>query len=313
MTGQSETVQGSKPHLSVVVVSYNMDRELPRTLFTLHPPYQQGLENVEVEVIVVDNGSKKPPQSDEFPGNVRVLQVANQTHSPVPAVNLGLAEARADFIGVMIDGARLASPGMFHFALLASKLHERPVVSTLGFHLGPDVQMRSVENGYCQEQEDQLLSTVDWRENGYELFSISVFAGSSSQGWFKPISESNALFMPRVLWDELGGFDERFAAPGGGLANLDVYTRACELPDTEFITLLGEGTFHQVHGGIATNLKRPDASWASFHEEYVGIRGKDFANPTRAPIFLGTLPPQALPDVNLPGQEVNPQTKKEPQ
>ena len=35
------------------------------------------------------------------------------------------------------------------------------------------------------------------------------------------MAESNALFMDRDLWLELGGYDERFTTPGGGLANLD--------------------------------------------------------------------------------------------
>src|SRR5581483_9041619 len=52
---------------------------------------------------------------------------------------------------------------------------------------------------------------------------------------------------------ELGGFDERFASPGGGYVNLDAYRRALDLPRTRLIVLLGEGTFHQVHGGAATS------------------------------------------------------------
>ena len=49
---------GSRPLVSIVVVSYDMERELPRTLHTLSAPYQVGLESDAVEVIVVDNGSR---------------------------------------------------------------------------------------------------------------------------------------------------------------------------------------------------------------------------------------------------------------
>ncbi len=285
--------QRAMPRLSIVLICFNMDRELPRTLFTLLPPYQKQLQADDVEIILVDNGSESPPLSSELPGNVRLLKMDNPTPSPVKAINLGMAAARADVIGVMIDGARMASPGLFHFALLASGLHERAIVATLGFHLGHEVQMRSVENGYCEAVEDELLSSVDWRNDGYELFRIAVFAGSSGRGWFGSLSESNALFMRRSLWAELDGFDERFETPGGGLANLDIWVRACELPDTQCITLLGEGTFHQVHGGVATNQKRPDANFQVFHDEYVRLRGKAFANPETDPVYLGRLPEQA--------------------
>jgi hypothetical protein len=283
----------------VVVVSYNMERELPRTLYTLCPPYQAGIARDDLEVIVVDNGSKVLPSLGGAPEDVRLLQVDRPTHSPVAAVNLGLRAARADLIGVLIDGARMASPGLLRYALLATRLHERPIVSTLGFHLGPEVQMKSVAKGYCQEEEDRLLATIDWREDGYRLFEVSVFAGSSGHGWFMPLSESNALFLPRTLWSELGGYDERFATPGGGFANLDTYVRACALPDTELITLLGEGTFHQVHGGIATNQGGPSPHVDAFRAEYAEITGKVFAPPRRAPLFLGTLPPQATASIRF--------------
>ena len=113
--------------------------------------------------------------------------------------------------------------------------------------------MESVQQGYNQEQEDRLLEQARWTEDGYRLFDISVFAGSSAGGWFKPIGESNAIFMRKALWDELGGFDERFQSPGGGYVNLDTLSRAVALPGVTVVTLLGEGTFHQVHGGVATN------------------------------------------------------------
>ncbi len=293
---------GQTPLISIVVVSFNMARELERVLLTLTPPYQQGFKRGEIEVIVVDNGSLIPPDPATLPESVTLVTVEYPTVSPVHAVNLGLRAARANLIGVLIDGARMASPGLCRYALLAARLHKRPVISTLGFHLGQEVQMKSVEKGYCQAVEDRLLASINWQENGYQLFNISVFAGSSQNGWFMPIAESNALFLTKELWDELDGYDERFNAPGGGLVNLDAYVRACELLDSELITLLSEGTFHQVHGGIATNQKSPQASWEVFHREYMSIREKTFVVPERSPLYLGTISPQVFNSIKISGE-----------
>ena len=43
--------------------------------------------------------------------------------------------------------------------------------------------------------------------------------------------------------------------PGGGLVNLDFYTRASLRSDVELVQILGEGTFHQFHGGAMTGKK----------------------------------------------------------
>ena len=177
----------------------------------------------------------------------------------------------------------------------AARLHERPVIGTLAFHLGPDVQSRSVANGYDQAVEDALLSTVDWVADGYRLFSISVFASSSAQGWFTIPVETNAMFLTREHWRALGGYDPAFVAPGGGLANLDTWARACAGPDGRVILLLGEATFHQVHGGIATNART--VKWATFHEEYVRVRGTAYQAPKGDPLFVGRLTPEMLPSL----------------
>ena len=45
--------------------------------------------------------------------------------------------------------------------------------------------------------------------------------------------------------------------PGGGYANLDLFERLAVTPGVTLATILGEGSFHQVHGGTTTN--QPDA------------------------------------------------------
>ena len=283
------------PALSLVIVAYNMAREVPRTIRSLSPAMQREINPADYEIILVDNGSTQPweeAQCRRWCPDLRVHRVADPTQSPVPAINQGLALARGELIGVWIDGARLASPGLLAGALRAARLHRRPVIGTIGFHLGPDLQRRSIQAGYDQAREDALLASVRWEEDGYRLFQIATFAGSSARGWFLPIGESNALFLTRTQWQELGGYDPHFEAPGGGLANLDIWRRACEAPDSEVIILLGEGTFHQVHGGVATNAERP--MFPVFHEEYQRIRGGPFVVPTLSPIYLGRMPPATL-------------------
>jgi len=284
------------PELSIIVVGYRMERELPRTLRSLSPAMQRGIKPDQYEIILIDNGSPEPMPLDTFPthgAQVLCHWFETSSVSPAAAANFGLRQARGRLIGMMIDGARLASPGLLATALLAEKLDERPVISSLGFHLGFTAQMEAVRKGYDQAHEDALLDAASWTEDGYRLFDIAALAGSSEGGFFLPTGESNALFLPRRLWRELGGLDERFQSPGGGYVNLDAYRRACELPDTRLIVMLGEGTFHQVHGGVATNATVPDKH-LDYHEEYLQLRGQQFVFPRRETTYLGQAPTPAL-------------------
>lgn len=231
-----------------------MRRELPRTLLSLCPPYQTDIARADLEIILIDNGSAHPPCVDEFrhlDADIRVAHQPDATASPVPAINLGLSLARAPLIGVWIDGARLASPGLLAACVAAARLHPRPVVATLNYQLGPSLQFDSARHGYDQAAEDRLLDDIGWPGEGYRLFDIAT--SELRAGPDGPMLESNALFLPRALWDELGGYDPAFVEPGGGVVNPDTYLRACALSGVQQIRILGEGTFHQIHGGLSTS------------------------------------------------------------
>jgi hypothetical protein len=280
--------------LSVVVVVHAMARELPRTLLSLAPDYQRGVDAEEYEVVVVDNGSPCP--IDEavlaaFPGRLRAARLDPAPASPAHAANVGIEMAAGDVVGLIIDGARMASPGLLAIAKLATLLADRPIVATPGYHLGATRHMEARDTGYDQRTEDRLLDDIDWEVDGYRLFEVSTLAGSSGRGWFGPMGESSALFMLGETWRELQGLDERFELPGGGLVNHDLYRRACALEGARLIVLLGEGTFHQLHGGAATSRR---LTWDEMHAEYVAIRGEPYRPPTGQPLYLGEVHASAL-------------------
>jgi glycosyltransferase involved in cell wall biosynthesis len=285
----------AEPHLSVVVVAYDMARELPRTLRSLAVPYQRGIAAHDYEVIVVDNGSPEPVDDgllDGLPPGSRLLRIEDASPSPAAAANAGLAEAQGAVIGLIIDGARLASPGLLAHAVLGADLADRAVVATLGWHLGPARHMEAGEAGWDRQSEDAMLAQLGWEDDGYRLFGVSTLAGSSARGWFGPLGESNALFCPREVWDALGGLDERFELPGGGRVNHDLLRRACALDGARLVILLGEGTFHQIHGGASTSRR---VTRAAADAEYERITGAPFVPPDVEPLYLGTVPEAALP------------------
>ena len=293
-TGATAISARREPELSVVVVAYNMRRELPRTLASLSHALQRDISPDCYEILVMDNGSTQLFDRDacaRLGPNIVFCDVPDPTPSPVRAINLGLGLARGDIVGVWIDGARMASPGLLSHALAASRLHERAVVGACAFHLGYRMQVQNVKAGYDQAAEDALLAGCAWEEDPYRLFTVSCFAASASTGWFELPFETNSLFLRRGMWKELGGYDPAFDSPGGGLCNLDIWKRALDLPGAVSVMALGEGTFHQVHGGVATN---GEGATPEMYAEYRRIRGCDFTVPVGPPpLQYGRLHPLA--------------------
>ena len=284
-----------KPFMSIVVICYNMNRELPRTIYSLSADFQRDISSDEYEVILVDNGSRVPPRLEDFSGidiDLTIYNHENPTRSPVAAINMGINKSVGQVIGVFIDGARILSPRLLATAREGCSMSDRTIVGVRGRYLGSKFQRDSIAEGYDKTVEDNLLGSLGWQIDGYRLFGASVFDESSGPTWFDPIAETNALFLGRSLWQEINGFDPQFKSAGGGLVNLDTWKRLVELPDVSPIILVGEATFHQVHGGVATNGSLHTID--TFYSEYLQIRGHEFEIPQIQISLLGKLDPMVL-------------------
>ncbi len=291
----------STPLLSVVVIAYNMRREIPRTLVALSPSYQQGVCSEDYEILVVENGSTQRLQPSTIAAsgpNVRYRYLEHPPPSPAYAINTAVARSRGRYLCLMVDGAHLLTPGALGWALRAFRAFDAPLVMTPAFFLGPGEQNITVFEGYNQEVEDGLLAGIGWPQHGYRLFEIGcpyrmVVNGKEPRlFWFTKLFESNCLFLTRSCFEAVGGCDERFDIPGGGFLLPDLCRRVADLPDVELVQLLGEGSFHQVHGGVTTNTTRDDklAKAERYRQQYREIRGEDYAVSRKPVYFLGHMP-----------------------
>ncbi|MEN8719838.1 MAG: hypothetical protein ABF296_06205 [Oceanococcaceae bacterium] len=285
------------PRLTILVVVHNMSREAPRTLHTLTHAFQRFVNPDDYAVWVLESGSTRPLCEHDvtaFGPQFRYFRIQPEHPSPVEALNWALARVISPFVACAIDGARMASPGCLAGLLEVLQWDERALPFTLGFHLGHQPQNEAMVAGYDQHTEDTLLSSVPWQHDGYRLFDISVLAGSSNEGAFGRVAESNLFAVRTQTLQSLGGFDPRFTSRGGGYVNLDVFKRLVENPDIHPVCLLSEGTFHQFHGGVATNAGPSANPGPAFEEEYRRLRGHDYQRPTRPFAYWGRPLPCAL-------------------
>jgi glycosyltransferase involved in cell wall biosynthesis len=286
--------------LSVILIAYDMAREIPRTLQSISRTYQHGALDLSYEVLLIDNGSPVPLDEKtwlDVDVPVRLIRLHDASSSPAYAINIALEEAVGEIVCLMIDGAHLLTPGVFRMALSSFRAFEDAVVAIRYFYLGIEEQTVSIEKGYNQQAEDKLLEKIHWPTDGYRLYEIStpLRSGASRLTWFNRMFEANCLFMKRSLFQALGGADERFDYPGGGFVNLDIFKRAMEAPGVTPIQIIGEGSFHQFHGGITTNSigNEREARLEKYRLQYAQIRGHDELMAKVSFTYLGHMPTTA--------------------
>lgn len=287
------------PRVSVIVMVYKMPEQAKKTLFSLSTAYQRGVTTNDYEVIVMENPSSRllgEADAVRWGSNFHYYEYPETLPTPVNAMNFGAAHSRGRMVTVMIDGARMVSPGVISYIIAAERLHPDAIVAVPGYHLGEKVQQEAMLEGYDEAYEQTLLDSIQWPADGYRLFDIACLSGTSAGGYFKPLGESNVLALPRHIWNRLGGYDPGFTETGGGQCNLDLHKRAVELPETVLVTLPGEGSFHQFHGGITTGTKGEERLKAmqDHFNQYAQLRGSPYTPPLKRSVFLGSLPDTAL-------------------
>jgi len=262
--------------LSIIIATYNMQREAPRTLLSVLPPCQREVQDIDYEVIVIDNGSPQPLQLGDIDhGNVPVklirISPSSADPSPLPGINQAIElHASGENLLVCIDGARIFSPYIVRRTVDTLKLYPDAFTYVGSRHLGHEVQMTASARGYNQDVEDELIRSVDWRSDLDMLWDISVWAGAHNRKNYVLQNESNAFGLNRKLWNSLGGYNPGFQRPGGGLSNLEFFARAVTRQQGLNVLLYGETTFHQFLGGAATSSSRYFSDSLAEHEKATG-------------------------------------------
>jgi hypothetical protein len=294
-----------------VVVVFRMSAQAENTIRSFCAGYQRNVAESDYEVIVVENASTDvlgEERALSLGGNVRYFLRDEPGTSPGPALDFGVSRARAARVGLVIDGARLVTPRVVEYALLAGRMDPASLVVVPGYHLGPTEQQKNP--GYDEAAERALLRGIEWPSNGYRLFEISTLSSANRHGVFHPFMESNCVFCPKASYEAIGGADPRFDLPGGGSVNLYLYRKLAMLPASRLVVLPGEGSFHQFHGGVTTTHPGPrlgprlgpgeeslDEVLAAHKSQLASILGAPFEAPKREPMLLGAVTSFAQPQL----------------
>jgi len=287
------------PTLSIIVVAFRMPVQAYNTVYSLCSRYQIDAAEQDYEIIVVENQSSNliNPQSLESLGsNIRYFLYPEEGVSPVNGINFAFQHCQAKNVALLIDGARMITPGFVNNVLNIYRINDRSIIGVPGYQLG-EVQHNQIENpANCLVHEKQLLDSIDWPRNGYQLFDIASLSNANRFGYLHPLMESNCIVAPLEFYREIGFADTRFNLPGGGAVNLHIWRSLGMIPNSQLYILPGEGNFHQYHGGVTTsesyfedNLKERIKSQLDdiWEEKFHALR--------REPILFGKVSAAALP------------------
>jgi hypothetical protein len=164
------------------------------------------------------------------------------------------------------------------------------MVAVPGYNLGPSEQQLSAHEGYSEAVEQGLLDKAAWLENPYRLFDIASLGGANPTGVINPLLESNCVFASAACFKKIGYADTEFTYPGGGSLNLHLFRSLGMLAETQhYFILPGEGSFHQLHGGVTTTPREDREQMLKQFAKQLNRRWGVFSVLKREPILLGAV------------------------
>lgn len=190
------------PLVSVVVAHYRQPDDLARTLAALrgqvHPADR-------LEIIVADDGSLQPP---EIPPGVRLVRQADDGFRLAAVRNLGAAAATGEVL-VFLDADTVPEPEFV--AELVRMPALAPDVVTVGRRRHADLEGVAPTADIRSRVSGRELSDPGWLETAYRASHDLRAADDRSYRFII----GAVLACSRVLFDDVGGFDESFCAYGG--------------------------------------------------------------------------------------------------
>jgi len=280
--------------ISVLVIVYKMPRQALNTIYSLSVHHQKNVRESDFEIVVVENESSNNLDEKDvlaIGANIRYFRRQESSASPCGAINFGLEKCAGKSIGLMIDGARMVTPRIIEYALLAQHADADSLIAVPGYNLGPLEHQFHLDIGYTEEVEKKLLEQTHWQQNGYRLFDIANISGANDKGIFHPLLECNCMFSSAKNFERIAGADEAFDLPGGGSINLHMFRQLGMLKQTRhYFVTPGEGSFHQFHGGITTQQASDREAVLESHRKQLHSYWEDgFHALRREPMLLGAI------------------------
>lgn len=190
------------PTVSVVVVHYDQQAELDRTL---HALARQDHPADRTEVIVVDDGSPVPPR---VPEGVRLLRQEDRGFRVAAARNAGAAAATGDVL-VFLDADTAPEPG--YLRTIARLPALAPDCLAVGRRRHADLAGAPADAPVERLGPERELPEPAWLADAYRATRDLLDADDRS---YRYVIGAVAA-CSRALFAEVGGFDEGFSAYGG--------------------------------------------------------------------------------------------------
>jgi GT2 family glycosyltransferase len=195
-------VPDDPPSVSVVVVHYDQQAELDRTL---HALARQDHPADRTEVVVVDDGSPVPPR---VPPGVRLVRQEDRGFRAAAARNLGASLATGDVL-VLLDADTAPEPGYLRAISRLPALAPDCVV--VGRRRHADLTGVPVDAPVEQAGPDHELTEPGWLREAYRRTHDLLEADDRSYRYL--IGAVTAC--SRAFFAATGGFDAGFDAYGG--------------------------------------------------------------------------------------------------
>jgi GT2 family glycosyltransferase len=190
----------NQPTVSVVVIHYDQQRELDRTLAALAvQDYPADL----IEIVVVDDGSPVPPT---VPDGVRLIRQDDHGFRAAAARNHGARESTGSII-CFLDADTSPEPEYVREITRLPAL--APDVVTVGRRRHADFSTSDAVDVAGAEAFE--LPAPQWLDDAYHHSRNLLIADNTSYRFII----SAVLTCSRALFDEVGGFDETFQSYGG--------------------------------------------------------------------------------------------------